>query len=162
MQTISQSPDHERYARCIRASKRERWDIDAYVIQGRRFDRAQKYLPDGLSLVPEFTTLSGDEQRFVSQIQGWTYANMFGLVERFITAKVLEVSHAYWRGDQVALEALVRFSDEELKHQELFRRINALVGESMPAGYRFDVHPDAVAEVLQRGASEGDRPHARH
>ncbi len=113
MQTSSQRTDSERYARSIRASKRVRWDIDADVIQGRRFDRSQKYLPDGLSLVPEFTALTGDEKRFVSQIQGRTYANMFGLVERFITAKVLEVSHDYWLGDQVALEALVRFSDNE-------------------------------------------------
>src|SRR5215510_8380730 len=148
MHAISQSTDSERYARCIRASQRVRWDIDEDVIQGRRFDRSQKYLPDGLSLVPEFTTLSRDEKRFVSQIQGWTYANMFGLVERFITAKVLEVSHDHWLGDQVALEALVRFSDEELKHQELFRRINDLVGETLPTGYRFDVHPDAVAAVV--------------
>ena len=39
----------------------------------------------------------------------------------------------------------MRFTDEELKHQELFRRIEAMVGESMPAGYRFDVDPDDVA-----------------
>ena len=148
MHAISQSTDSDRYARCIRASKRVRWDIDEHVIQGRRFDRSQKYLPDGLSLVPEFTTLAGDEKRFVSQIQGRTYANMFGLVERFINAKVLEVSRDHWLGDQVALEALVRFSDEELKHQELFRRINDLVGETLPAGYRFDVNPDAVAGVV--------------
>src|SRR5262247_1948647 len=148
MHAISQSTDSDRYARCIRASKRVRWDIDEHVIQSRRFDRLQKYLPDGLSLVPEFTTLAGDEQRFVSQIQGRTYANMFGLVERFINAKVLEVSRDHWLGDQVALEALVRFSDEELKHQELFRRINDLVGETLPAGYRFDVNPDAVAGVV--------------
>src|SRR5215468_7537695 len=148
MYAMSQKTDSERYARCIHASKRVRWDIDEDVIQGRRFDRSQKYLPDGLSLVSEFTTLTGDEQRFVSQIQGRTYANMFGLVERFINAKVLEVSRDYWLGDQVALEALVRFSDEEIKHQELFRRINDLVGETLPAGYRFDVDPNAVAGAV--------------
>ena len=71
-----------------------------------------------------FRTLSEDEKRFVSQIQGRTYANVFGLVERFINAKVLEVSRDYWLGDQTALEALIRFSDEELKHQALFRRID--------------------------------------
>src|SRR5262245_39599107 len=142
--TVSSS-DSDRYARSVRASKRVRWDIDEDVIRGRHFDRAQKYLPDGLSLAGEFTTLTPEEKRFVSQIQGWTYANMFGLVERFITAKVLEVSHDHWLGDQAALEALVRFSDEELKHQELFRRIDRLVGETLPAGYRFDVDPDAVA-----------------
>jgi hypothetical protein len=42
MHTISQSTDSDRYARCIRASKRVRWDIDEDVIQGRRFDRSQK------------------------------------------------------------------------------------------------------------------------
>jgi hypothetical protein len=148
MQAMIASTHSDRYARTIRASKRVRWDIDEHVIRGRRFDTSQKYLPDGLSLAHEFTTLTEDEKRFVSQIQGWTYANMFGLVERFITAKVLEVSRDHWLGDQKALEALVRFSDEELKHQELFRRIHDLVSETMPAGYRFDVDPDAVAGVV--------------
>lgn len=140
--------DHDRYERAISASKRVRWDIDKDVIRGRRFNRSQKYLPDGLSLVHEFSTLSADEKRFVSQIQGRTYANIFGLVERFINAKVLEISRDYWLGDQIALEALVRFSDEELKHQEMFRRINDMVGETLPTGYVFDVDPNAVAGAV--------------
>src|SRR5689334_3732722 len=141
-------PEGSRYARCIQSSKRVRWDIDEDVIRGRRFDAAQKFLPDGLSLAEAFTTLSADEKRFVSQIQGRTYANVFGLVERFINAKVLELSHDHWFGDQVVLEALVRFSDEELKHQALFRCIDTMVGDVLPDGYRFDVNPDAVAHAV--------------
>jgi hypothetical protein len=148
MNAIFKNSDTDRYARCISVSKRVRWDIDDDVIQGRSFNRSDKYLPDGLSLIPVFTTLSEDEKRFVSQIQGRTYANVFGLVERFINAKVLEVSQDHWLGDQVALEALVRFSDEELKHQALFRRINDMIGETLPDGYRFDVNPDAVASAV--------------
>ena len=125
-----------------------RWDIEQDVIRGRRFDAAQKFLPDGLSLAHLFATLSPDERRFVSQIQGRTYANVFGLVERFINAKVLEQSHDHALGDQVALEALLRFSEEELKHQALFRRVEAMIGEVMPAGYRFGFDPDAVAGVV--------------
>ena len=140
--------DSDRYARCINASKRVRWDIDEDVIRGRGFDRSQKYLPDGLSLVSEFTTLASDEKRFVSQIQGWTYTNIFGLVERFIGAKILEVSRDHWLGDQTALEALVRFTDEELKHQEMFRRIERMVGEGMPAGYRLMLDPNEVARAV--------------
>src|SRR5437868_14999931 len=75
---------------------------------------------------------SGSSARY----QGRTYANIFGLVERFINAKVLELSEDHWFGDQVALEALVRFSDEELKHQALFRLVDAMVGDVLPAGYR--------------------------
>ena len=115
----------DRYARAVETSKRVRWKVEEDVIRGRRFDTKHKFLPDGLTLADVFPTLSFDEKRFVSQIQGRTYANLFGLVERFINAKVLELSHDHWFGDQVALEALVRFSDEELKHQALFRRIDA-------------------------------------
>src|SRR5688500_602601 len=123
--------------------------VEEDVIRRRRFDTAHKFLPDGLSLADAFTTLSASEKRFASQIQGRTYANIFGLVERFINAKVLELSHDHWFGDQTALEALVRFSDEELKHQALFRRIDAMIGDVLPPGYRFDVDANAVAhEVL--------------
>jgi hypothetical protein len=132
----------------VEASKRVRWDVEADVIRGRRFDTAQKFLPDGLSLADAFTTLSPAERRFVSQIQGRTYANMFGLVERFINAKVLELSHEHWFGDQHALEALVRFSDEELKHQALFRRIDTMIDDVLPAGYRFDIDANAVAHAV--------------
>jgi len=148
MNAIIAINEPDRYARCVSASKKVRWDIDEDVIRGRSFGRHEKYLPDGLSLIDVFTTLSDDEKRFVSQIQGRTYANIFGLVERYINAKVLELSRDYWLGDQVALEALVRFSDEELKHQALFRRIDGMIGEVLPAGYRFDVDPDAVAGVV--------------
>ena len=148
MNAISKMSESERYARCVQTSKRVRWDIEEDVIRARRFDSAHKFLPDGLSVADAFTTLSADEKRFVSQIQGRTYANIFGLVERFINAKVLELSHEHWFGDQVALEALVRFSDEELKHQALFRRIDMMIGEVLPEGYRFDVDPNAVARAV--------------
>jgi DNA-binding Lrp family transcriptional regulator len=148
MNAIDKISASDRYARCVQASKRVRWDIDEDIIRGRSFDTAHKFLPDGLSLANAFTTLSADEKRFVSQIQGRTYANIFGLVERFINAKVLELSEDHWFGDQVALEALVRFSDEELKHQALFRRIDKMVGDVLPDGYRFDVDPNAVAHAV--------------
>jgi hypothetical protein len=148
MNAISKPLSSERYARCVAASKRVRWDIEQDVIRGRRFDAGHKFLPDGLSLSDIFTTLSVDEKRFVSQIQGRTYANIFGLVERFINAKMLELTHDHWFGDQVALEALIRFSDEELKHQALFRRIDEMVGDALPDGYRFDVDPNAVAHAV--------------
>src|SRR5499427_9845390 len=141
-------PDTELYARSIAASKATHWDIDADVIRGRNFDLARPFLPESLSLARDFTTLAEAERRLVSQIQGRTYANIFGLVERFITAKLLEIGRDHWFGDQNALEALVRFSDEELKHQALFRRIEAMVAAIMPPGYRFDIDPDGVARAV--------------
>jgi hypothetical protein len=145
---VEQQTDTKRYAKCVENSKRVRFDIDRDVIRGRKFDFSEKFLPDGLSKVDGLEFLNADEQRFLSQIQGRSYANIFGLVERFIAAKVLEVSRDHWLGDQNALEALVRFSDEEIKHQEMFRRIERMVAEGMPEGYTFHPDPNAVASVV--------------
>ena len=148
MQAIMPATESKRYAKCVEVSKRVRWSIEADVIKGREFDFTKKFLPDGLSKVAALEFLSASEQRLLSQIQGRTYANMFGLVERFIGAKMLEVSRDHWLGDQVALEALVRFADEEIKHQELFRRIEAMIAAGMPAGYTFLPHPNEVASIV--------------
>lgn len=151
MQTSSYYVETERYAKCIEISKRVRWDIDQDVIRGRKFDFSKKFLPDGISKIPQLDFLNDDEKRFLSQIQGRTYANMFRLVERFIVAKILEITRNHWLRDQVALEALVRFCDEELKHQELFRRVETMIAPSMPAGYTFLPGSDAVAaDVLTK------------
>jgi len=139
---------HSRYAKAVEASKMVRWDLHRDVLRGRTFDFDKKFLPDSLAKLDELVSLSAAERRLLSQIEGRTYAGIFGLVERFINAKVLEVSRTHWFGDQVALEALVRFSDEELKHQELFRQIEKLIAQGMPDGYCLVPEPDAVAGVV--------------
>jgi hypothetical protein len=150
MNATVQTPalDSSRYARCIEASKRIRWDIEADVIRGRHFDFTQRFLPEGLALVEALGFLSPQQRLLLNHIQGRTYANMFGLVERFIGAKMIELCRGHQLGDQVAFEALVRFTDEELKHQALFRRIEALIAPGMPAGYRFDHDPNTVAGAV--------------
>ena len=147
MNTLSQAAD-PRYAKVVEVSKRVRWEIERDVFRGRKFDFSRTFLPDGLSLVNELTFLSSDQKRLLSQVQGRTYTYIFGLVERFIGAKVLEISRDHWLGDQVALEALVRMTDEELKHQEMFRRIESTIGAQMPAGYVMTAEPNAVAQAV--------------
>jgi len=140
--------DSARYAKVVEVSKRIAWDIDRDVIRGRSFDFAKRFLPDGLSKVDRLGFLSANERRLLSQIQGRTYANIFGLVERFIAAKVLDLTRDHMLGDQSALEALVRFGSEEIKHQELFRRIERMCAQGMPEGYTFLPEPNAVASAV--------------
>ncbi len=143
----------QRYARCVEVSKRVSFDIERDVIRGRQFDFGKKFLPDGLSRIDAIPFLDAAEKRFLSQLQGRTYANIFGLVERFIGAKMLDVSKAHWLGDQTALEALVRFTDEELKHQEMFRRLERMAAAGMPEGYHFAPEPNAVAAAVLAASS---------
>jgi hypothetical protein len=145
---FQENSDRARYARCIKASKRVRWDIDADVFRGRTFDFRRKFLPDGLTKVNDLAFLTADEKRSMSHVQGRSYACLFGLLERFISAKTLELASKQGLGDQVALEGLVRFSDEELKHQELFRRIERAIASRMPGGYALIADANEVARVV--------------
>jgi len=140
--------DHSRYEQCTETSRRIAWDIDKDILRGRRFDFSSFFLPDGLTKLSELSFITDRDRRLLSQIQGRTYANVFGLVERFINAKVLELCQDHRLGDQQALESLVVFSEQELKHQELFRRIEGMIAEGMPDGYYFVPQPNDVASAV--------------
>lgn len=140
--------DTNGYEKCLNNAKKVNWDIDKDVIRNRKLDVSQKYLPDSLSLVQELDFLSPEEQKLLSQIQGRSYAYIFGLVERFINAKILELGQQHALGNQVALEAMVQFSKEELKHQELFRQVEKLTEATLPAGYLMAADPNAVAQAV--------------
>ena len=142
------SAEISRYAKTIEVSKRVRWEIERDVIRGRAFDFSKAFLPSGLSLVAEIDFLRADERLIYSQVQGRTYAYMFGLVERFITAKAMELCQAQALGDQTALEALLRMVDEEVKHQALFRQLEQTMAATMPGGHTSTADPDAVAQAV--------------
>lgn len=137
-----------RYARCLHNAQKVNWDIDSDVIRFRQLDTAGKFLPDSLSLVTQLPFLSAAQQRLLSQVQGRTYACLFGLLERCINAKVLELARAHCLGDQVAVAALLQFVQEELKHQELFRRIEKLADIALPTGYTMSADPNACAAAM--------------
>ena len=145
---ITSTHHTERCAKVIEVSKRVRWEIERDVIRGRGFDYGRTFLPAGLSLIDELGFLSTADQRLLSQVQGRSYTYIFGLVERFIAAKVMQLAQAKALDDQVALEALVRMTDEELKHQALFRRLESMMAADMPAGYVMTADANAVAQAV--------------
>ena len=106
----TQQPESMKYQQCLANARKVNWDIEKDVIRSRSLNTRHKYLPDSLSMVDELTFLNGEEQRFLSQIQGRSYAYIFGLVERFIGAKVMELTIDHALDDQIATEALVQFS----------------------------------------------------
>ena len=104
--------------------------------------------PTGFRAWTRSRSCTASDARLLSQIQGRTYAYIFGLVERFISAKMLDQGRAHALDDQHALEALVRFTNDEIKHQELFRRVEMMIGEQMPMGYRQMANPSDVARAV--------------
>jgi hypothetical protein len=136
------------YHDVLAASKRVAWSEDT-VIGGRRFDLSRRFLPNSLSGVDGITSLDEDEKRTLNQIMGNAYCHLFAFVEEFIVPTVTEevLNNPY--GDEVRQRSLVRFSEDELKHQEMFRRSIRTFNEQI--GFAPQLLPDreAVAGVVR-------------
>ena len=148
LRPMNTETDTARYRKCLHNAQKVTWDIDTDVIRFRQLDTDTKYLPDSLSLVTQLPFLNAGQQRLLSQVQGRTYAYLFGLIERCINAKVLELGRAHCLGDQTAVAALLKFVQDELKHQELFRRIEKLADLALPPGYRMTTDPNSAAGAI--------------
>jgi hypothetical protein len=140
--------DSNKYQQCLAKSQRINWDIDKDVLRGRALAADEYFLPAGLSLVDKLPFMGAADRRFFSQVQGRSYAYIFGLVERFIGAKIVEMGGEHALGDQGAMAAMLQFGVEELKHQELFRRVEQLAEQVLPAGYVQTADANAVATAV--------------
>jgi hypothetical protein len=110
------------YESCVRASETAAWKLDDVMPPGTRLDFTRPFLPAGLAARGELPFLSQGEQKTLNQITGNAYLNLFAFVEEYILATVLQHASAEAFGDHSAIRALVRFADEEAKHQRLFQR----------------------------------------
>ena len=117
------------------------------LVPARDFDLSKRFLPNSLSGVDAISVLNEDEKRKLNQIMGNAYLHLFAFVEEFIVPTVTEESLNNPYGDEVRQRSLVRFSEDELKHQELFRRSIALFTEQFGVTPQLLPGREAVAEV---------------
>ncbi len=136
------------FGNVLENSKKVAWQEDE-VLNGRRFDLSKRFLPDRLSGVDAIACLDDDEKRMLNQIMGNAYCHLFAFVEEFIVPTVTEEVLQNPYGDEVRQRSLLRFSEEELKHQEMFRRSIDLFTEQFGATPGLIPGREAVAEVVR-------------
>lgn len=104
---------------CIQTSERVAWKIGDIIGDGK-FDFTRAFLPEALAQVRGISCLNADEKLKLNQLRGLTYAHLFAFVEEFIIRKLHEQAGTYGPEDGGARRALLRFTEEEVKHQMLF------------------------------------------
>ena len=136
------------YQDVLEDSKKVSWHEDD-VFSGRTFDFTKRFLPNRLSGVDEISCLNETEKRQLNQIMGNAYCHIFAFVEEFIVPAITEQALDDAYGDEVKLRSLFRFAEEELKHQELFRRSIELFNQGF--GVECDLIPDReeVAKLVR-------------
>ena len=113
--------DDYRYETCLEGSIRNAWTVDD-CFQGRDFDFTKPFLPERIAGVNGIGSLSDNEKRMLNQIRGNSYCHIFAFVEEYIVPLVMDRARADVYGDETRLWSLLRFAEEETKHQQMLRR----------------------------------------
>ena len=113
------------YEECLHNSLKVAWKEED-VLKNRDFDYSKRFLPNRLAGVDEITCLDRDAKLKLNQIIGNAYCHIFAYVEEFIVPQTLEEAQRDIYGEEARLRALIRFAEDETKHQQMFRRSMAL------------------------------------
>jgi hypothetical protein len=109
------------YEQVLQGSVKNAWTVDD-CFRGRDFDFSKPFLPDRIAGVKNIQCLDATEQRKLNQIRGNSYCHLFAFIEEYIVPMVLERASGDVYGDETRLWSLLRFAEEEVKHQEMLRR----------------------------------------
>ncbi len=107
------------YEQCVRQSEQVSWSLDEES-RDIAYDFDRNFLPDTLVCTVGLQFLNARELRIYNHLLSHGYAHIFQFVEEFIIRQVIQQSTRHLHRNPVAMRALLRFCDEEIKHQSLF------------------------------------------
>lgn len=136
------------YRKCIELSERIAWKLDDVVPRDSSLDFSKSFMPSAMFFGQSLSFLSTQEKRTLNQIFGNAYRYLFYFVEAYIINMAMEHARAELYGDDDALRAMLRFAEEEVKHQQLFLRFGELFESQFPSPCDLVENPQGVAEVI--------------
>ncbi len=113
--------DQFSYDDCLAHSIKSAWSIDD-CFQDRDFDFSKRFLPDRVAGVDGISCLNTEEKLKLNQIRGNSYCHIFAFVEEYIVPMVLDHARRDVYGDETRLRFLLRFAEDETKHQAMLKR----------------------------------------
>lgn len=114
--------DESPYEAPVLASIRACWQIDDILPATARIAFDRPHLPEALAALDSITWMAATDKLVLNHLRGLSYMNLFAFVEEYIIGQMVTHAQAELYGDHFALRALLRFSEEEIKHQQLFKR----------------------------------------
>lgn len=108
------------YPALIESSERLAWKLSEVFPKDARLGFSLPHLPDEPEHAPELNSLSALERLKLNQLRAYAHVNALGFFTEVSVAERLRHAAADSSEDPARLRALLRFSEEGLKHQRLF------------------------------------------
>jgi len=135
------------YPSIVAASERVAWSVNQ-IFDGRRFDASKPIVPAGWVGTGHLDFLDARDQRTLNHCRAFSYVHLIGNLEEFVTPHLADTVRFGCHDDRGQLRALLRFGEEELKHQQLFARAEQVLEGS--CGYAFTRYFDPDKLVIRR------------
>lgn len=132
---------------CLSKSVKSAWSVED-CFRGRDFDFSKRFLPDRIAGVDDIGCMNEQEKLKLNQIRGNSYCHIFAFVEEYIIPMVLDHARANVYGDEIRLRYLLRFAEEETKHQAMLSRAMAQICAGLGLSCGIIPGREAVAEVV--------------
>src|SRR5262245_41017172 len=117
------------YAAVVAASERVAWRVGE-IFDGRAFDPRRRLRAAAWVGTQRLAFLAARAQRTLNHCRAFSYVHLLGHFEEFAPLHLANVVRDAPHGDRTQLRALMRFGDEELKHQQLFLQAERVLEES--------------------------------
>jgi len=136
------------YRKCVELSERVAWRVEDVVPPGSTFDFTKPFMPNAMFFGDGIAFLSPHERLRLNQIFGNSYGYLFYFVEAYIIDMAMRHATAELYGDEHALRAMLRFAEEEVKHQQLFLRFGEIFNSQFGTSCDLVDSPQAVASFI--------------
>ena len=136
------------YASIVAASEQVAWTVDE-IFRDRRFDASKPIVPASWVRTQDLAFLTDQDHLTLNHCRAFSYAPLNGNYEEFIPLHLTGIAQQDWHADRTHLRALLRFGEEEMKHQQLFRRTETVLEHACghPFGRYFDDGKARVTEL---------------
>lgn len=136
------------YRDCIELSERVAWRLDDVVPSSSTLNFKMPFMPKAMFFGDTVACLSPEERLTLNQIFGNGYGYLFYFVEAYIINMALKHASAELYGDDDNLRAMLRFAEEEVKHQQLFMRFGQMFNRQFGSECDLVDSPHVVAELI--------------
>jgi hypothetical protein len=138
------------YSSIVATSEKVAWTVDE-IFRDRRFAVSQHIIPNSWVRTHHLEFLDVQEQRTLNHLRAFSYVHMFGNYEEFIPLHLTGLAQQDWHDDRAHLRALLRFGEEEMKHQQLFRQAETVLEAccGYAGGRYFDSNKNRVTAFTQ-------------
>ncbi|RKH13867.1 hypothetical protein D7V97_04640 [Corallococcus sp. CA053C] len=143
------------YQSCIQSSEKVSWRLDELLPKDTVLDFSRRFLSDALTGTSAFSFLSTDEKLMLNQIRSNSYAHLFLFLEEYAVALAAQRAGLELHGNATHMRALLRFTEEELKHQQLFARFTSTFARGFKVAPALLDNQVAVAKAIMTKSNLG-------